>query len=320
MEFIRNSARNISRFDEIKGLDDCDIVMFSRSHTKKSVSVAQAAKAAGKIVTFDICDNLFHGYQSWHDRYRVQLVAEMIRQADIVTTPTRVLGEILRENVPDSNASYHVIPDALENLAPRQNSGPADIKLDPLRGFLEAHRDALHCVWFGSSTKNLAGFVDLDKAVLELAAFSRHQPVTLTIISDKRWRYWLSRRRWNVPTTYVDFNVDNFGAALALHRVAIIPVANNPYTAGKSINRPATALLAGLGVIADPLDSYEELRSFIEIGDWQAGLAHYNAPSPEHTARLAAARAYLHDRYAPEAIGSRWLRLIDDISKRETAR
>ncbi len=312
LHFLQQQGVHISRYDESIGPEGYDAIIFSRAHSRASLRIAEAARAARRTIAYDVCDNLFQGYQSWHDRHRAPRFAAMIRLADIVTTPTRVLGATLKANVPDTPAAFRVVPDALEHLP--QAEGEAD--LAPLQRFLGAHSGALHCVWFGSSTKQLAGLAHLDRAVAELETFARQQPVTLTIISDTRWRYWISKHRWRLPTFYQRFALSSFRPALAQHRVAIIPVVKNPYTIGKSINRPATALLAGLGVIADSIDSYEELRPFIRLDDWQAGLAHYARTAPADDAGLDAARRYLESRYGPEAIGQSWLGLIDEIRAR----
>ena len=164
--------------------------------------------------------------------------------------------------------------------------------------------------------KKLAGMAHVDTAVVALEQFAKYRQSTLTIISDRRWQYLLGRRKWALPTFYQPFAPDSFQAALARHDVAIIPVVKNPYTIGKSINRPATAVLAGLGVVADPLDSYLELRPFIELGDWQVGLSRY---SKGKDARNSEARRYLESRYSLNAVGQHWLRLVEYIGRQRAA-
>ena len=308
MDYLTANGCDASLFSPDRGIEGYDAFIISRAHTRQSVAFAGTVRAAGRPLAYDVCDNLFEGYKSWHDRYRAPLFADMLRLADLVTTPTPVLGDLLKRHVPDATARFEVIPDALEEL-PAGDPG----ELGRLRRFLARNPGALHCVWFGSSTKNLAGLSHLDKAVEAMTAFSRLHPVTLTIISDTRWQYLLSSRNWQIPSFFQPFSISNFQPALALHRTAIIPVVRNPYTIGKSINRPATALLAGLGVIADLIDSYEELRPYIELDDWQAGLAHQAlGPDP----RVPMAQAYLRTRYNPEAVGKYWLNLANSLNKR----
>ena len=77
-------------------------------------------------------------------------------------------------------------------------------------------------------------------------------------------------------------------------------------TLGKSINRPATALRAGLGVVADALPAYEELRDFVAIDDWQGGLARYASAWPEERERLAQGLAHIDARYGDGQVADRW--------------
>src|SRR3546814_11248110 len=74
----------------------------------------------------------------------------------------------------------------------------------------------------------------------------------------------------------------------------------------KTINRPATAILAGLGVIADSIDAYEELRPFIALDDWQGGLRRYSECTTAGDLLLDAARSHLNLRYSADAVGRPW--------------
>ena len=99
----------------------------------------------------------------------------------------------------------------------------------------------------------------------------------------------------------------------AEHRVALIPVQRNDYTTGKSINRPATAILAGLGVVADSIGSYEELRPYVALDDWQGGLARYADDWTGEQPRLAAARAHLEHRYGAGTAAARWDAVLGEM-------
>ncbi len=312
---LRARGVDASVFDPAAGLSAYQGVIISRAHDRAALAFAAAAQALGHVIAYDVCDNLFHGYRSWHDRHRRPRFAAMLRGADFVTTPTATLARLLNAEVPDARAKFVVIPDALEERA----ALAAPPSLAPLAAFLARHAGALHCVWFGSSTKNLAGLPHLDAAIGQLARFGRHQPVTLTVIGDKPWQYWLAQRRWPIPSFHHGFATADFQAALALHRVAVIPVARNPYTVAKSINRPATAMRAGLGVVADTIESYEELRRFIRLDDWQAGLAYYAEVSPAECPRLAAGRDHLEANYGANAIAGHWQRLIATMAAKTPA-
>ena len=110
------------------------------------------------------------------------------------------------------------------------------------------------------------------------------------------------------------WSLGTFNQSLASQHVAIVPVERNQYTVGKTINRPATAIMAGLGVIADSIDSYEELRPFIPLDDWQGGLRRYLDQSPCQDERLEAARQHLHERYGRNAVGGLWQEFLEHVA------
>ncbi len=147
----------------------------------------------------------------------------------------------------------------------------------------------------------------------ELESFAGRHPVTLTVIGDSRSRYRRAAKRWAIPSFYLPWTLGSFAPALGLHRVAVLPVERNDYTVGKTINRPATAIAAGLGVIADGIDSYEELRPFITLDDWQGGLERYADDWPAEQPRLAAARDHLERAYGAGVVAGRWADILAEL-------
>lgn len=312
MQALRDMGFVVGRHDPALAIENYDCIVLSRAFSKQALKVALAAKSAGRPVIVDMCDNLFALSDHFGFRGRCDRLRELIGIADIVTAPTAKMASQLQGHVPKANGRFRIVPDALE-IMPGDTTDPQG--LAGLDRFQRRHDGALHCAWYGSSAGQLSGFAHLDRALDALALFSKTHPVTLTVISDNRLRYWLARRNWRVPTHYLPFRSSNFAAALARHDVAIIPVGENGYTRGKSINRAATAVMAGLGVVADPLDSYEELRPWVALGDWQAGLARYAARPPASDPDLAAARQHLERRYGHAAVGMRWAHVIAEVTR-----
>src|SRR3546814_11232725 len=97
----------------------------------------------------------------------------------------------------DLPISKWVIPDQIDmpqtGTAAYLNPGER-YELSRLRAFVAAHPEALHCVWFGKSQGNMAGFSHLDAAVVHLRHFARHTPVTFTVLHNSRPNYLKSRR------------------------------------------------------------------------------------------------------------------------------
>lgn len=314
MTALRGMGFVVDRHDPAVGVANYDCIVLSRAFTVEALAIAQAARLANRPVIVDMCDNLFALADSFGFRGRCDRLRQLIGIADIITAPTAKMAGQLESHVPTARGRFRIVPDALEITAADAAVAPVP-QLSRLDRFLRRHQGALHCVWYGSSAGTMSGFAHLDPALAELARFSETHPVTLTIISDTRLRYWMARRNWQVPTHYLPFRSGTFNAALARHDVAIIPVGQNGYTSGKSINRAATAVMAGLGVVADPLESYEELRPWVALGDWQAGLARFAAQPPENDPGLAEARQHLERRYGLGAVGMCWAHVIAEVTR-----
>lgn len=291
-----------------------EATIFCKSHSAEAVTIARAARASGRRVIVDLCDNLFAAHRVGHaSAGRVERLTEMLRLADRLTFSTATLAEQIAQEVPGLAAPIEVIPDTLDVDPP----APVGLSLAErgtlamLRRFHRRHAGALHCVWFGKSLGRASGYAHLGAAAAHLERFAERHPVTLTIVSNAWLRFRRARRDWSIPTHYCPWTLATAQPVLAMHRVAVIPVEGNDYTAGKTMNRPATALLAGLGVVADAIPSYEELRPFITLGDWQGGLERYRAWSAETEAQIAAGRRHLARRYGPEAVARRWRAILE---------
>ena len=316
MAGLREAGVNIGRYSPLAGLRGCDGLIISKAFTKRAAKIARAAQRAGTGLIFDICDNRFANRKLEGLTQSSAHISRQLARADLVTVPTETMGRLLEAEVPEIVGRVRVIPDMLENISGPGSAKPSLIdrfRLSRLASFLAEHQGALHCVWFGNNMRGVSGIGHLDEAVGELRRFAEHHPVTLTIISDRRDIYREASIAWDIPSFYMPWSLGSFGAALSMHRIAIIPVFQNDYTLGKSINRPATAIMAGLGVIADAIPAYEELRPFIPLDDWQKGLSRYAFEWEAEQARLADARAHLDRFYGREHVVRRWADVLEEL-------
>ena len=297
--------------------DDYDAVIFSKSFTKQAVALGRAMEAAGRAVIVDICDNMFDQAERAGNTAKRDRIVEQLGRATLITVATPALADQIERHMPGIAERVRIVPDMLDDLDPAM-ARPGLVerwRLARLDGFLRRHPGALHCVWFGKSSGDASGHVHLDGAARTLESFAADHAVTLTVIGDDRAAWRRVARNWAVPSHYLPWSLDSFAVALRRHRVALIPVGRNAYTAGKTINRPATAILAGLGVVADAIDSYQELRPFVALDDWAGGLARYATDWPGEQARLAAARRHLLDHYGPEVVAGRWAAVLDEFRR-----
>lgn len=318
MEALRARGLDIGIYTDGCNPEDYDAVIFSKAIDPRAINIAQQLRAIDRPVIFDLCDNLF---EAWYPLIRAKKLKRFEKMLDLathITYSTATLASQIEELAPEVAHKRYIIPDMLDTLPDKPLhalSQKEQTELRGLRQFLERHKNALHCVWFGKSQRSIAGFSHVDRAVRLLEQFNKNQPVTLTIISDQRWRYKLTSLRWRVPTIHVPWTLDSFSAALSLHDTAIIPIEKNSYTVGKTINRPATAIMAGLGVIADAINAYEELRPFIFLDDWQRGLEHYAVQRRGCCTKLSDARGYLEQLYDRQFLAGQWETVLTNAVK-----
>jgi len=323
MAALRAAGVAIECYDEARGPGGYDAIIFCKSQGERAVEIARAAQAAGTRLIYDMCDNLFVAHRIGHaSAARIARVSELIALADHATFSTATLAEQIAREVA-LTAPHSVIPDALDTAPATSTPGTWRERwaMAGLRRFLARHPDALHCVWFGKSLGRVSGYVHIDAAVMQLREFTARtgRATTLTVISNDRLNCWRAARRWGIPNHYLPWTQGSAAAAMALHRVALIPLENNHYTAGKTMNRPATALLLGLGVVADSIPSYEELRPFLALDDWQGGLDRYAAMDAPARAQIAEGAAYLRERYGAAAVARRWAALLTDVVGTQTS-
>ena len=317
VEYLRKRGLSIDTSERPFDPARHDVVLFCKSVSAEAQDIAERAKAEGKIIIYDLCDNVFAGKKNKKTEQRSAAVRKMLAIADHAVFTTHVLRQQVLETVAYPIEQTTVIPDGLDRFlrGSDRRGGEIEQACQGIEGFLGKHQGALHCIWFGKSQGRKSGIAHIGRAVRELEEFSTRRPVTLTVVSNRPFRYWIHSRRWRIPHYYQEWQAENFGDILARHDVAVIPVEQNEYTLGKTINRPATAILSGLGVVADSIPAYEELRRYIAFDDWQAQLELYSTCPPAQDTRLAAAKSYLEGCYGIDRVGSMWLEMLSRLHR-----
>ncbi|WP_420145066.1 hypothetical protein [Sphingobium sp.] len=322
MAAMRDLGVKVRLYPKVRGPQGLDAVVISKAFGRGAEKAIRAVRKSGCGLIFDICDNRFANNRVKGSAKHARRTNMLLTQADIVTVPTAVMGDLLAASAPDIADRIRVVPDMLEDVSALGDMRPSFLerrRLRRLRDFLDDHSDALHLVWFGNNMTGISGVGQLDDAVARLKAFAARHPVTLTIINNKPAVYREASKGWDIPSFYMPWSLIAFPAALKMHRAAIIPVSRNDYTAGKSINRPATAIMAGLGVIADSIASYEELRPFIALDDWEEGLARYAFRWDAEQPRLTQAREHLDRHYGRQHVAERWAHVLEEAGARKSA-
>jgi hypothetical protein len=306
MAALRDLGLDVERFDPSHA-NRYGAVVFSKIYDEKAIAAARALKAAGARVILDLCDNHFYGDDAF-TRERTGRLGRMIEAADLVVSSTAVLTDQLRERFPGIADRLTLIPDYLEEASASQPTFLDRLALGRLDRFFARTPGSLRLIWFGNHGAGPApaGMADLALIRTAVEAQAAATPLTLTVMSNSLAKYLRLVRPWAIPTIYLGWTAGRADAVLRRHHVAVLPINRNPFTVAKTINRPATALRAGLGVIADAIPSYEELRPYIPLDDWAGGLRRYAETRPSADPGIAAARAHLQHAYRPEAITALW--------------
>jgi hypothetical protein len=272
-----------------------DTVVFSKAYKAEDRALAKRLRAAGQEVVLDLCDD--HFYNPWglakYRQVRDDLL-QMIALADRVICSTPVLARSVQQHA-GLGAAPAVAPDVYEQAAA---SAAAPTPLDrPAR-----------LLWYGrhGSPNAPAGMGDLRLIQAPLARAFGRRLFELTVCSDSRAAFDALAADLPFPTRYVDWSPAGLAAELGGADAVVIPLSDNPFVAAKTHNRLTLALSAGLPVVADPLDAYQEFRQFCWLGDWSGGLEAALLRPDEARARAALARPYLEAHWSEAAIAPLW--------------
>lgn len=294
MEYLRRAGWDVGLHSPDRR---ADVVIFQKAYGPEHLAEAERLVRAGVGVVADFCDNHLW-VPEWTPELRAR--ADRMRQlATLATTrvaSTPALGEVLE----DAGAGpVRLVNDALP--LPRRATSTALGAWHRTRGW-----PSLRLLWFGTAGGGgqTGGIVDLGRVMPALARLSDDVPIRLTVVSNSRQAF-REHAHGEVRSSYLPWSRAAFHIAAAMSDIAVIPVSLDPFTRCKSSNRPASALLAGLACVADPVPSYAELGAGVQVGDWEDLLRVYSRPSkraPHVNAGQAAARQI----YAAENITRQW--------------
>ena len=297
--FLKARGHQAEEFEE-KRLERYDLVVFSKAYGTQDRKLAHRVKAAGKRVILDLCDDHFYNpFDLPKYREAAEDLRAMIALADKVVCSTPVLARAVQANAKIGRLPA-VAPDAFEQAMVAV--GPPTPKNRPAQ-----------LLWFGrhGSPNAEAGVRDLLGIKDALAEAAKKRSFELVICTDSEPRAREVATELGVKSRFVAWSPDSFAKELARADAVIIPLSDNPFVAAKTHNRLTLALSAGVPVIADHLDSYEEFAPFCWIGDWQAGLEAVLLEPEAARARAAEARPYLEAHWSSEAIAPLWEAALD---------
>lgn len=291
-------------------------VIFSKAYKPKHVKLAEQLKRQGTKIIFDLCDNHFLLQEGQEELRRLFELADhwvvssanlasVVRSRMGVEKPLTVIEDAVEETL---HGSLMDIPGRLS----------AQRALQKLSGELEKAvqlRGSTPLVWFGNHKASYgdAGMQHLNTVKGLLADIHREKPITLTVISNSRGSFDSLIGDWPLPTFYLEWSAHNFIRALQLHRIAIIPIDINPFTAAKTNNRIALSLAQGLGVVADSIDSYLVFSECACLDNWREGLLTYLREPEVLGSHIAMGQAIIRRDFSSSVIAGRWRSLLEGL-------
>lgn len=300
-------------------------VVYSKAYDDSSYHEAVDLKLKGARIIFDLCDNHFYNPRNlryWKDaRERLR---RMMTLADGLVASTEALAEVMKNELP-TQRPIAVIGDPVETeilncstsswkrwFALRQSASLLS-KLTVGRG-----QGRTPLIWFGNhgSPNAEGGMLDLQKIRRLLERLNCQFPISLTVISNSRWKYQRAIKPWKVPTYYLNWHAATFLSTLRAHVIAVIPISPNPFTICKSNNRLALALNEGLAVVADLIPSYREFAGVCYLGEWESGLHSYLRDPRLRSSHAALGRTIVRDRWSMPRIADQWQTFFDGFLAR----
>lgn len=179
----------------------------------------------------------------------------------------------------------------------------------------EADPDARRILWFGIHGAPHArfGMLDLLEIRTPLEAIASEFNVELVVVSNHRDKYERHIEPFRIPSTYVEWSPAAIKKQLALASVVVVPNTLDEFSVCKSANRTASALLAGVPVVATGTPALGALAGSIVLDDFLAGLRLYLHDAHRAAADVARGRELIQRTYGPAATAAAWGGVIDGV-------
>lgn len=283
-----------------------DMNMFDRL-AKLTMDLLHAAKRSGASIVADICDHHFDRPQYG------TFYGNLVREADLVVAGTPEMARIV---CTQTTRPVLIVSDPYEGEGDLPEFQPPSRKAASLLGgllrtaFSGGRIVPLELLWFGhgSNLRSLEGWLP------DLLRLTAHYKVHLHIVSSAQAGFAELCERFNEefsPACTLRFSPWSAATTWrALHEcdMVVIPsVLNDLSSFVKSPNRLIESLWAGRFVCANPVPAYQEFSKYAWVGDDIVQGIVWAVDHPgEVVRRIDAGRAYIAQRYSPEAIAKQW--------------
>lgn len=293
------------------------LVLSKRYNAESMAHARELREKHNTRVVLDLCDNHFTlpGQEpKWIER--AETLKQAVAVADLVTSSTDTMGEIIKAACP--NANVVVIGDAVEppcahTIQERLRDPAAEFALWALQSGLHPKRRRI--VWHGNHGADYAhgGMVDLERIYPLLETLDRQTPLQLTIISNSEEKYRQVTREWRIRTHYMRWRPTTFSRALWLHELCVLPITDNAFTRCKTNNRVASSLLHDLAVVADAIPAYEPFAEAVVLNDFERGIPLLLNDETERRRRIAIGKDIVNRDWTLPKITDQWQATLTDL-------
>jgi len=295
-----------------------DAVVFSKLSTPRGptydafttayLGTADHARAHGLAVVVDLVDNVFATERSG-------FFVELLARADAVTAGTEPLARICRQH---ARSPVHVVADPVEGERRPPCFAPPGAGLLRRLG-LARSAPPLRLLWFGGQYRNFLALAALFPALGDLAA---ERPLDLVAVMNRDDRLardleaLCDRAPGRITARFAEWSPAAMAGELERCHLVVLPAdARDEMRAVAGANRPARALWAGRAVVAHPLPGYDELRDAALLDADPVGAIRWALAHPAEVAqRIGLGQRIVAARYSPEAIGRRWLEVLESVA------
>ncbi len=168
-------------------------------------------------------------------------------------------------------------------------------------------------LWFGNHGGPHArfGMLDLLEIREALETVASEFKVELVVVSNNAEKYAQNIKGMRIPSSYLEWSPAVVRDQLSLASVVILPNTRDPFSLCKSANRTATALDAGVPVVATSTRALDGLRDCILLDDFLAGLRTYLGDPARARADVKKGREAIERLFGQQAIALAWRQVID---------
>ena len=239
--------------------------------------------------------------------------AQILRSAAMVPLTKRLARRAVRELhwKPWAKRAYRCFDAVRRSVRARSAQAPEVVAAAQR----PANPDAKRILWFGNHGAPHARFGMLDLLEIRgpLETIASEFNVELVVVSNHRDKYERHIAPMRIPSTYVEWSPASIKKQLALASVVVVPNTLDAFSVCKSSNRTASALLAGVPVVATATAALDALSSSVVLDDFLEGLRLYLSDTARAAADVARGRELIQHTYGPSAIAAAWAGVIGAV-------